>query len=237
MAGTLTDRDNFIWLLSGLIFLLFSGAIFAQFDFEEGQKVVNISLMITLLVGVWTLETKKQRWMNPKIAMTLAIVILMVGDSIIESNFMAKGQLIGAFLFFSLTTFQAGNQVLFTGYVDTNKIIGAICVYILLGLVWAFAYLIVEAFIPGSLSGLTNELWQGNLQDTIYYSMVTLTTLGYGDITPEQPLVRFLAYMEAITGIFYTTVLVASLIGLRLADIQPEYEQKAMLDENRPEQS
>ena len=47
--------------------------------------------------------------------------------------------------------------------------------------------------------------------------MVTLTTLGYGDITPTSPLTRFLAYMEAAIGVFYTTVLVASLIGLRLA--------------------
>ena len=51
------------------------------------------------------------------------------------------------------------------------------------------------------------------MEDVIYYSMVTLTTLGYGDITPAQPLTRFLAYMEAVAGIFYTTVLVASLIG------------------------
>jgi voltage-gated potassium channel len=48
--------------------------------------------------------------------------------------------------------------------------------------------------------------------------MVTLTTLGYGDITPEQPLARFLAYSEAVAGIFYTTILVASLIGVRLAE-------------------
>jgi voltage-gated potassium channel len=68
-----------------------------------------------------------------------------------------------------------------------------------------------------SFNGLDNELWQGNLEQFTYYSMVTLTTVGYGDITPEQPVARFLAYMEGLTGIFYTTILVASLIGVRLA--------------------
>jgi voltage-gated potassium channel len=92
----------------------------------------------------------------------------------------------------------------------------------LLGLAWGFAYLIAEAFFTGSVRGLDSQLWQNNLEQLLYYSMVTLTTLGYGDITPIQPVARFLAYMEAITGIFYTTVLVASLIGVRLAHASDE---------------
>ena len=74
--------------------------------------------------------------------------------------------------------------------------------------------------------------WQKNIDDVLYYSMVTLTTLGYGDITPLQPLTRFLAYMEAITGIFFTTVLVASLIGLRLASYRPDSTDSSEDDGN-----
>ena len=94
---------------------------------------------------------------------------------------------------------------------------GAICIYLLLALVWAFAYQIVEAYVPGSMNGLDHDLWQHNTDDLVYYSFVTLTTLGYGDITPEEPITRFLAYMEAVTGVFYMAILVASLIGIRLA--------------------
>ena len=108
---------------------------------------------------------------------------------------------------------------MFTGRVDGNKIIGAICIYFLLGIVWAFGYLLVEQLYPGSIHGLDHDHWQANLEDMIYYSLVTLTTLGYGDITPAQPIARFMAYMESVTGIFYTTVLVASLIGIRLAGV------------------
>ena len=61
--------------------------------------------------------------------------------------------------------------------------------------------------------------------------MVTLTTLGYGDITPEQPLARFLAYSESIAGIFYTTILVASLIGVRLSHAP----QQLVADQQSPE--
>jgi voltage-gated potassium channel Kch len=205
-----------------LVFLLFSGAMFAQFESEQGQRLVNISLMITLLIAVWSLEQNQKGWMNFKVGATLLIASLMIGDTILGDDRLAFAQLIIAFSFLSLSTYQAWRQVMFTGVIDGNKIIGAICIYILLGLVWAFGYLLVEAIFPHSFNGLDHKLWQHNLQELIYYSMVTLTTLGYGDITPNAPVARFMAYMESITGIFYTTVLVASLIGIRLASYHPE---------------
>jgi hypothetical protein len=80
----------------------------------------------------------------------------------------------------------------------------------------------VERVFPGSLVGLDGETWQENLQVTIYYSMVTLTTLGYGDVTPAGQVTRFLAYTQAMVGVFYTTILVASLIGLHLSGYHRE---------------
>ncbi len=221
MAPKITQRDNFIWLFFALIFLLFSGAVFAQFESELGQRLVNYSLMITILIAVWSMERKQAHWLNRKIGMSLVIASLMIGDSILKDERFAIAQLVIILLFLSLTTYLAWRQVMFSGHVDRNKIIGSICIYMLLGVVWAFAYLLVEVLFPGSMNGLDHRQWQHNLEDMIYYSMVTLTTLGYGDITPDQPLVRFLAYMESITGIFYTTVLVASLIGVRLAAFKP----------------
>ncbi len=215
----LTTRDNFMWLLGALVFLLFSGALFAQYEFEQGQRLVNISLMLTLVVAIWAMETKKAKWLNWKIGATIIVAVLMIGDIILEDNRLAVYQLAISFIFLSLTIYQAWAQVMFTGVVDFNKIIGAICIYFLLGIVWAFGYLLVEQLYPGSINGLDHTHWQANLEDMIYYSLVTLTTLGYGDITPEQPVARFMAYMESVTGIFYTTVLVASLIGIRLAGV------------------
>jgi hypothetical protein len=145
------------------------------------------------------------------------MVCLVIGDSIWENPVLALGETLGYFFFLSLSLYLVWKQVLFTGHVNSNKIVGAICIYILLGLLWAFAYLFSEQMFPGSFSGLNHESWQGNLEQFIYYSMVTLTTIGYGDITPELPVARFLAYMEGITSIFYTTILVASLIGVRMA--------------------
>ena len=82
---------------------------------------------------------------------------------------------------------------------------------------WTFAYLLVEQLQPGALNGLEHQDWQDNLHTVFYFSYVTLTTLGYGDITPAAPVSRFLAYSEAIVGQFYLAILVASLIGARLS--------------------
>lgn len=224
MAPQITERDNFFWLLIALVLLLASDAVFSQFESAQGKLLVNISMVLTLFVAVWALERNQRGRVlrNWKIGLTVIVACLMVADSLVENRFLALGQLAGCFLFLCLSLYLVWKQVLFTGYVDTNKIVGSICIYILLGLVWAFGYLIAEELFPGSFNGLDHEVWQGNLEQLVYYSMVTLTTVGYGDITPEQPVARFLAFMEGITGIFYTTILVASLIGVRLADNSSE---------------
>ena len=216
MPKLIQQSDNFSWLLGALIFLLFSNALSTQLGFQQGQRFVNITLMVTVVIAVWSIN-ERGRWLNWKLGMSFVVISLMIGDSLMEANTLAIYQLVSVFLFLNLTLYLCWKQVMFSGRVDRNKIIGSICIYILLAVIWAFAYLIVEMFVPGSFNGLEIGLWQENLEALVYYSFVTLTTLGYGDITPTQPLVRFMAYLEAITGIFYTTVLVASLIGMRLA--------------------
>ncbi|HHO58670.1 MAG TPA: two pore domain potassium channel family protein, partial [Thiotrichales bacterium] len=79
-------------------------------------------------------------------------------------------------------------------------------------------YLFVAQAIPGAFKGLEQLVWYLNFSDVAYYSFVTLTTLGYGDITPVSPIARFLVYMEAVVGVFYMAVLVASLIGMGISD-------------------
>ncbi len=98
-------------------------------------------------------------------------------------------------------------------------IFGAACGYVFLGLGWAVLYLMLEGHRPGSFaishSLVAGDASAGPLPDALaYYSFVTLTTVGYGDICPVAPAARMFACIEAITGQFYLAVIVAGLVSI-----------------------
>lgn len=94
--------------------------------------------------------------------------------------------------------------------ISADLLSGTISVYIMLGLAWGGVYMLVESLILGSFSINVQE---GIHSSLIYYSFVTITTLGYGDILPVSRLARSLAALEAVAGVMYTAILVAGLVG------------------------
>jgi len=115
-------------------------------------------------------------------------------------------------------------DVIRAGAVDVNKLCGSICLYILIGVLWGQFYQLCDVLDPGcfllDLSKLTRHgdisLYErGSLLN--YFSFVTLSTLGYGDISPVTRITRTLSYSEAILGQLYIAVLVSRLVGLHIA--------------------
>ncbi len=97
--------------------------------------------------------------------------------------------------------------------VTVEQISGALSAYLLFGLVWGLAYFLLESAAPGSLSiGSVSD--EARFSASVYYSFVTLTTLGYGDILPLTDRARSLAYVEAVIGQIYLAVLVGKLVGM-----------------------
>ncbi len=114
------------------------------------------------------------------------------------------------------------NRVLREGPVNRHRIQGSILAYIMLGLIWSQAYQLLEAFHPGSFSLPANTApGEARAVSLTYYSFVTLTTVGYGDITPVFPFARSLAILEALTGQLFPAILIARLVAMEL-----EYRRK-----------
>ena len=105
--------------------------------------------------------------------------------------------------------------------ITSDVIMAAICGYFLIGLLWNSVYLLLIAFDPESFQ-FSHALGSRGGEFT-YYSFVTLTTLGYGDITPVANPARSLSLLEAVTGQLYLAVLVARLVGIHIAQ---SYEKK-----------
>lgn len=115
-------------------------------------------------------------------------------------------------------------QIFRTGRVTHVRIQGAIAVYLLFGVAYAHAYHVVGILHPGAFSAQSGELSVPS--DWVYFSFVTLTTVGYGDITPAIPIAKSLAIGEALVGQLYLAIMVARLVAMELVF----WQQRVMED-------
>jgi hypothetical protein len=111
--------------------------------------------------------------------------------------------------------------------VDTEVLCASIAAYLMLGLLWALAYSLVAELTPNSFSfnaATTSHHGMAGF-NSFYFSFVTLSTVGYGDITPVSRVARMLAAVEAMTGLLYVAVLVARLVSLYSAPGPPNSDE------------
>ena len=205
-------------LLSLLIALL---ALLLLYPFFAGSVVAHafwdMCSFAILLLGISAISHVRRYVV---IAVVLAIAVLGTRWSgyVVDNAMLLLVNDGLAAIFFTFTACLLLADVLRTGAVTANKIYGALCVYLLIGLTWGFMFLTLEGFQPGSF--LVGQARSSGIEKDpatlVYFSFVTLSTVGYGDITPLSPPARSLAFLEAIIGQIYLAVLVARLVGLHI---------------------
>lgn len=215
----LTDQNNFVYLFFSLIIFLFSAAVVAELPGTLGEDIFSIVTMLMLVVSIKSLKTEKT-WKWAVYALVTFFVLFTAFAKFFEDQFYIYLILTILLIFFIGSFLMAAKQVLLVGDIDGNKIIGSLSLYLLLGLIWAVVYLLLLAMDATAFSGIEATTWQQGFSRIAYYSFVTLTTLGYGDILPTNHVAEFFVYMEAIIGVFYMAIIVSSLISLRLSAIQ-----------------
>jgi hypothetical protein len=218
-----SENNNFIYLTIGIVLLLFVGAIVDQFPGLKGHQLVQAFSAVNIAIGIYGFKRSSLFFRTGLGLLALTVSIVLVGEFMEELKLFYL-HLVVLFCFYLWSTWLASKQVLFGGNIDANRIVGAICIYLLMGLVWAMMYLFIAQAVPGAFNGIAQEVWYHNFADLAYYSFVTLTTLGYGDISPVAPIAKFLVYMEAVFGVFYMAILVASLVGIGINQAQKKHE-------------
>jgi hypothetical protein len=109
-------------------------------------------------------------------------------------------------------------HVLREGPITFHRIRGAVAVYLLLGLTWANLYEMIEHLAPGAFRFPEAHSGPEDLSATLaYYSFVTLTTIGYGEILPVHPVARSAAILEGLLGQLFPAILIARLVAMELA--------------------
>lgn len=181
-----------------------------------GGRLVNYAVL-TLVFITGPLAVARTR--STLIAtFVLALLVLLPGlaSTLGEIEAAYRYSLLAGILFFS---FLAGLLVyeflLQDVKVDAETLWGAVNIYVLMGLCFAFWYAALSLFEPGLFAGkFMNEPLHDQLMGFIYFSFVTITTLGYGDITPSSTGVATLTYLEALIGQLYVAIMIARLVGL-----------------------
>jgi voltage-gated potassium channel Kch len=198
-----------------LVVQSFSGA-----DSLVERTIFNLLLLAIVLSAIRTLSKSRKR---------LAIAVTLGGISYTLSWFteyqpsttLIATMLVGYIVVFTILVIALSEDVFRDGPVDMNRIIGASCIYFVLGLVWALVYSLLETVQPGSFRFYdalgSGGLVQDKVSEFIYFSNVTLTTLGYGDIVPISQPARMFASLEAIVGQLYVAIIIARMVGLHIS--------------------
>lgn len=170
------------------------------------------------------------------LAIGLALGLPAVGASILHSIDVGFGfpwvTLLFPPVFYAYTVWIVGKQVFTAPVVKTDTLAGAGCVYLLIGMTWWFLFLTLESLAPGSIGGRPPGV--GNAEDRfdlLYYSFVTLTTLGFGDMAPLTRAARALTVVEATTGVLYLGIVIARLVGVYAAQTLHEEELASRQEE------
>ncbi|MGJ8671415.1 ion channel [Rubritalea sp.] len=170
------------------------------------------------LTGVlfFAARTAQQGTKKPFILLILAFALVLYWLGVYEVIEFSRELALGFFvMFYVLILISFIKQLCVVKQVDGEVIAGSLCTYLIIGLLWGAAYNLTYAIDPDSFSGnlLDNDVG-AKVHVFNYFSMVTLTSLGYGDITPQTLGASSLCQVEAIIGNFYTAVLVAWLVGM-----------------------
>ncbi|MCG6866983.1 MAG: hypothetical protein LJE58_16310 [Thiogranum sp.] len=208
------SRHNFLYLFAGLALFMTVLPVIAEFSQVANTLVTELSLTLVLLVGVWSLEGN--RWIfRAGLALVIITVVLSFSYYFRPHVGIVHAVRVLSVVFLLLSAVITFRSVFLAGEVDLNRLAGAASLYLIIALIWALLYSLLYAVAPLSMSGLPAHPSQW---DYLYFSLTTLTTLGYGDVLPVSAAARTLAGVEVVLGQFYLTILVAALVGMHVAN-------------------
>jgi hypothetical protein len=192
---------------------------------NAGAGIVVLRFGTTLLLLAAVYSVSERRW-----HLILAIVLALpaVAVQLAPSLFGEQGTLVLRMAMSAVFFIYIASLILIflvkQNRVSTDMILGAINVYLLLAIAFTFLHAFVEVVKPGSylyLGESLSSVFQGHpeieaLAFLLYFSVVTLTTLGYGDIAPAVPAARMLCSLEAMIGQLFVAVFIARLVSLHI---------------------
>lgn len=203
--------------------ILFGAVFFPNQWFED--VLSPILFIVNFLSGI--LMISKTKKLKRFFLFLLAILVIVFYRSQVlknqdESNDFVR--LAAYFVFYVMVTSELIKQVWKSKIITKNVIIGLMCGYICIGLIGFFMFLAIEMYIPGSFSGIELSIHNtaSQVDSLLYFSYVTLLTIGYGEITPVSLIAQKAAILTGLAGQFYLVILTATIVGKYISQISKE---------------
>jgi len=207
----LTQEQRSIFLL---LFILLFITLMPLLEGNPGGELIVVFIMYLTLVAA-TMELKEKRALFlSAIPIAATSMVLLLANYIHRTRFLSIASSLVLAAFLGLVSVSLFAYLGRRGLITTGRIYVSVSLYLLLGLEWYALYSFLEAIQPGSFAeGGVTLVGRVHASKILYFSLTTLTTLGYGDIVAVRPAARMLATLEAAAGVLYLAITVARLVA------------------------
>ncbi|KTD51896.1 voltage-gated potassium channel [Legionella quinlivanii] len=206
---SLIERLRFLFLFFVLIAFCLAKTIHAIYA-DSAEGLANLFFFLLIVSSLFVIGNRSLKLLAI-LTTTAAIEILLVLIDYPQLNTIRSSF---AAIYFMLMFAGCLRYTFRDKSINITTLFGSLCAYLFIGLSYAYIYLMLSSLNPGAFSNLAMN--EENL--AIYYSFVTLTTIGYGDILPLSPFAQTLSWFESFTGQAYLAIVIGQLVGRYVAD-------------------
>jgi len=208
MQEEIRSQTDLLLLLSVLLVIV----MYPLLDHDDLRRLI-LAVLIFVPVLLATIRlSKKRAWLWPSVLLMLASFLVAVASTVFPIPTLVGMKWGLLTVFFGFTVFGLFSYLKDARSVTNAHLYTAISIYLLLGMQWFTLYSAIDVFYPGAI--LHNNATIADRQsELLYFSLVTLSTIGYGDVVPLHGEVRILAALEGIAGVLYIAITVALLVS------------------------
>ncbi len=182
------------------------------------ERIVMAAAMVFLMISALAAAADTLRRFRIGVVLAIPAALTWFAPNVTAISLVPASRALSV-VFFGYVAVTLLRHVVRAQEVDAEILFGAACIYLFFALAWGLLYELVEGLQPGSLAVGGRPMSAGDSSGgaVMYFSFVTLTTLGYGDIAPVSQFARLLAMLEAVLGQLFMVFLVARLVGVHTA--------------------
>lgn len=204
-----TEKYGFVFLLTSLIGLM----VIPPYWSNDYKTIASSGLASAVMFSFVVLVAQKRFELVIGVLLGLPVLIGNWWGSLSGSDTLHIGFIFFNIIFYVFVVVELLKYLLIKNVVNFNIIAAAVSAYFIIGLMWTYIYCSIETLVPGSFlneSYVASEIFS----ELLYFSFVTMTTLGYGDITPQSMIAQRWVILQSIVGQFYLAIIIARSVSL-----------------------